>query len=66
MLGGFREGRFYASYGYVTDSNVIGIEIGSYDMLTTDDNMCKTFSVVLKLSHFVLSFGFIYKMPDEQ
>ena len=57
---GFNFGNFYGSYTIVEDFNGLGLEIGLMDLEDTEGlRVGKTFSIVLKVSHFMFSIGYV-------
>lgn len=62
MENGFRWGNFFGSYSAGDEYSVIGFEIGIMDVPSMDET-CKahTFSIAIKLSHFVFAIGYILK-----
>lgn len=57
---GFNFGNFYGSYTIVEDFNGLGIEIGLMNLEDTDGmKMGKTFAINIKISHFIISIGYV-------
>ena len=64
MIGcdGFRVGNFYGSWSANEEFNGLGFEIGVIDVPTIEgDKTAKTFSIALKISHFIFAIGYIFK-----
>lgn len=61
MIGnGFRLGHLFGSYYADETHNCIGIEIGIIDAPNYDDSVtAHTFSVAVKLSHFIFAIGWV-------
>ena len=57
---GFNFGNFYGSYTVVEDFSGLGIEIGFMNLEDTDWlRIGKTFAINFKISHFILSIGYV-------
>lgn len=57
---GFNFGNFYGSYTIVEDFNGLGIEIGLMNLEDTDGmKMGKTLAINIKISHFIISIGYV-------
>ena len=57
---GFNFGNFYGSYTIVEDFNGLCIEIGLMNLEDTDGmKMGKTFAINIKISHFIISIGYV-------
>lgn len=61
---GFRIGNFYGSYYASEEFNGIGLEIGVIDVPNDEGATAHTFSIALKISHFVFAIGFILRESD--
>ena len=59
---GFRFGNLYGSYSANEEFNGLGFEIGIIEVPTIEgDKTATTFSVAIKISHFVFAVGYIFK-----
>lgn len=59
---GFRIGRLYGSYYAEQEHNCLGFEIGIIDVPNNDDSVtAHTFSIAVKISHFIFAIGWILK-----
>lgn len=57
---GFRLGNFYGSYSANEEFNGLGFEIGFIEVPTLEeDKMADTFSIAIKISHFIFAIGWI-------
>lgn len=57
---GFNIGNFYGSYTVTEDFSDLGIEIGFMNLEDTDGlRIGKTFAINFKISHFILSIGYV-------
>lgn len=57
---GFRFGNIYGSYSANEEFNGLGIEIGIVEVSTLEeDKTAKTFSIAIKISHFIFALGYI-------
>jgi hypothetical protein len=57
---GFRFGNLYGSYSANEEFNGIGFEIGFIEVPTLEeDARADTFSVAIKISHFIFAIGWI-------
>lgn len=61
---GFRIWNFYGSYYASEEFNGIGLEIGVIDVPNDDGATAHTFSIVLKISHFLFAIGYILRESD--
>lgn len=62
---GFRIGSFYGSYSASESFSGIGFEMGMMDVPNNDDSVtAHTFSIAIKLSHFIFAIGFILRESD--
>ena len=62
---GFRIRNFYGSYYASEEFNGIGLEMGIMDVPNNDDSVtAHTFSIAIKLSHFIFAIGFILRESD--
>lgn len=60
MENGFRFGNLYGSYYADETHSCIGFEIGIIDVPNYDDSVtAHTFSIAIKLSHFIFALGWI-------
>lgn len=62
MCNGFRWGNFFGSYSAGDEYSVIGFEIGIMDVPSMDETRrAQTFSIAIKISHFIFAIGYILK-----
>ena len=64
MIGcdGFRLGNLYGSWSANEEFNGLGFEIGVIEVTTIEeDKRAITFSIALKISHFIFAIGYILK-----
>lgn len=59
---GFRIGNLYGSYSANEEFDGFGLEIGVIEVPNIEeDKRAKTFSLALKISHFIFAIGYIFK-----
>ena len=59
---GFRIGNLYGSYSVNEEFDGFGLEIGVIEVPNIEeDKRAKTFSLALKISHFIFAIGYIFK-----
>jgi hypothetical protein len=61
MGDGIQIGRLYASWVAEEHYNGIGFDIGFMDIENDDGSIADSFSISIKISHFVFAIGVILK-----